>query len=110
LYLLAGCVPNTALGAALTFAQFPLYATYNQPLDPLYEQGVLTLIRTTWGVMPLQDQQVAGLLMWIPGGLVYLIGIAFAFSAWYTVSTEHQPPVDEISRASDAALTGPAQD
>jgi hypothetical protein len=48
--------------------------------------------------------------MWIPGGLVYLIGIAFAFSAWYTVSTEHQPPVDEISRASNAALTGPAQD
>jgi putative membrane protein len=27
---------------------------------------------TAWGLTPLEDQQLAGLLMWIPGGVVYL--------------------------------------
>jgi putative membrane protein len=25
-----------------------------------------------WGLSPLEDQQLAGLLMWVPGGLIYL--------------------------------------
>lgn len=56
------------LGALITFAPRPLYVTYVQT------QGSTE--------MALRDQQLAGLLMWIPVGACYLIGgLAFA-AAW----------------------------
>jgi putative membrane protein len=48
-----------ALGALLTFAGTPWYA----------EPGVGPL----FGLTPLEDQQLGGLLMWIPGGTVYMV-------------------------------------
>lgn len=36
----------------------------------------------TWGLAALDDQQIAGLLMWVPGGVVFtLVGLAL-FAAW----------------------------
>ena len=56
------------LGALITFAPRPLYFTY------IETQGSME--------MALQDQQLAGLLMWIPMGACYFIGgLAFA-AAW----------------------------
>jgi len=46
------------LGALITFAPAPWYAAYAVP----DAGGRLT---------PLEDQQLGGLLMWVPGGLVY---------------------------------------
>src|SRR3546814_562712 len=43
------------LGALITFAPTPLYPAYG---DSAAE----------WGLPPLEDQQLAGLIMWIPGG------------------------------------------
>ena len=55
-----------ALGALLTFAPYPLYPAY---------VGYL-------GLAPLEDQQLAGLVMWVPGGIAYLVaGLALA-SSW----------------------------
>lgn len=52
------------LGAILTFAPDLLY--------PLQADGA-----TTWGLAPLADQQLAGLIMWVVGNLAYLaIGLA----------------------------------
>ena len=47
------------LGALLTFATTPLY--------PVYRFGV-----AQWGLTLLADQQIAGVLMWIPAGFFYL--------------------------------------
>ena len=47
------------LGALITLAPYPLYAWY---------QGRTEL----WGLSALEDQQLAGLLMWVPMGIVYL--------------------------------------
>jgi len=47
------------LGALLTFAATPLY--------PIYRFGV-----AQWGLTLLADQQIAGVLMWIPAGFFYL--------------------------------------
>jgi putative membrane protein len=33
-----------------------------------------------WGLTPLEDQQLAGLIMWVPAGAVYA-GAAMAFAA-----------------------------
>ncbi|MBZ2205672.1 cytochrome c oxidase assembly protein [Massilia sp. R798] len=68
LSVLATLMHTGLLGALITFAPRPLYATYVQT------QGSVD--------MALQDQQLAGLLMWIPMGACYLIGgLAFA-AAW----------------------------
>ena len=47
------------LGALITLAPYPLYTWY---------QGRTKL----WGLSALEDQQLAGLLMWVPMGIVYL--------------------------------------
>jgi len=35
------------------------------------------------GLTPLEDQQLAGLIMWIPGGTVYLVGMSVLFMRWF---------------------------
>ena len=47
------------LGALITLAPYPLYAWYRGRTE-------------VWGLSALEDQQLAGLLMWVPMGIVYL--------------------------------------
>lgn len=54
----AGAGQMGLLGALLTLAPRPLYAVH----------GPSALL---WGLDPLQDQQIAGLLMWVPAFFVY---------------------------------------
>jgi putative membrane protein len=61
-YLAAAAIEGTVIGALLTFNSEPLYTTYR--LAPrIVELSVI------------QDQQLAGLIMWVPSGLVYLSAI-----------------------------------
>lgn len=57
------------LGALLTFAPRPLYPVYGAAASAV-------------GLTPLEDQQLAGLIMWVAGGMFYLLaGLMFA-AAW----------------------------
>jgi putative membrane protein len=67
LALFAGAGQSTALGALLTLASEPSFLTHAD-----------TTAR--WGLTPLEDQQLAGLLMWVVGGLGYMIA-AFVVTA-----------------------------
>ena len=68
-YVFLTVVHTGILGAMVTFARTPLYPIYAAPA-------------AAHGVDPLIDQQRAGLLMWIPAGLVMtLLGLAL-FAAW----------------------------
>jgi putative membrane protein len=60
LYLFFGTLPGGALGAFLVFCDRVLYPSYASAL-PLFS------------VSPLEDQVIAGALMWIIGTVVYLI-------------------------------------
>ncbi|MGI8587976.1 MAG: cytochrome c oxidase assembly protein [Chloroflexia bacterium] len=80
IYLFAASLANDMLGILITFAPPGLYAPYLHPVDWL---GVLPLLRDGWGLTPAVDQQVAGLLMWIPGNLVYLAAILAQLARWY---------------------------
>lgn len=67
--LLASTVQMGLLGALITFASQPLYAPHGGTTWP-------------WGLTPLEDQQLAGLIMWVPTAGLYL-GIAiFMTSRW----------------------------
>ena len=62
-------VQTGLLGALLTFAGRPLYAAH---------------LSTTaaWGLTPLEDQQLAGLIMWIPASLIHLTTLGVLFVVW----------------------------
>lgn len=60
LCLLATSIVTGALGALMAFATSPWYAGYAR------------LALAPFGLTPAEDQQVAGLIMWVPGGLVHL--------------------------------------
>ncbi len=72
-YVFTTAVHTGALGAVLTFAPGIVYAVYSAPA-------------AAHGIDALRDQQVAGLLMWIPAGLVFtLFGVAL-LAAWIGAS------------------------
>ncbi|MGX9965538.1 cytochrome c oxidase assembly protein [Roseomonas sp. F4] len=58
---LATAIQMGALGALLTFAPRPLYAVHAPD------------VTLPWGFTPLADQQLGGLLMWVPGGLIFVL-------------------------------------
>lgn len=58
-----------ALGALLTFSRSPWYPAYGDAV-------------TAWGLTPLEDQQLAGSLMWVPPGVVYLVAALALMAAW----------------------------
>jgi putative membrane protein len=87
-YLFGACVSCSLLGAVLAFAQPGLYPAYLHPEDRL---GILPLLRESWGLDPKSDQQLGGMLMWVPGCFVYLSGILASVARWYS-----QPAQDEV--------------
>jgi putative membrane protein len=72
LYLFTACVACTLLGIVITFAPVEVCSVFAHPVDRL---GVMPLVRDGWGLSPEKDQQVGGLLMWVPACLVYAMGI-----------------------------------
>jgi len=67
--LLVAMVQMGLLGALITFATQPLYAPH---------------LATTfaWGVSPLEDQQMAGLIMWAPAAGLYLAAALAILGRW----------------------------
>jgi cytochrome c oxidase assembly factor CtaG len=58
--LFATLMHTGALGAVLTLSSRLLYTAYATTTGP-------------WGFTPIEDQQVGGLIMWVPGGIAYVI-------------------------------------
>jgi cytochrome c oxidase assembly factor CtaG/cytochrome c2 len=50
-----------------------------------------------WGLTLLQDQQLAGLVMWIPAGFVYVAAIAWLFIRWLDESERRTAVVRNIT-------------
>jgi len=42
-----------------------------------------------WGLTPLEDQQLAGLIMWVPAGFLYVVAMAVLFWAWMGRAERH---------------------
>ena len=68
LYLFLSGMPTVALGAGLTFLP-PLYAPY-------------LAVPRIWGLSPAADQQLGGLIMWVPGNIVYIVIVSILFIRW----------------------------
>ncbi len=80
LYLFLESLPPTILGALITFAGWILYPTYGRA-------------PRVWGISPQLDQQIAGLIMWVPGALVFLGVLTIVFFRWFN-DDDRQPSQD----------------
>ncbi len=69
LYLFLDGLPMTILGALVVFAPTVLYPTY-AAAPRLADLGALA------------DQQIAGLVMWMQGGMIYLVALGVVFFDW----------------------------
>jgi putative membrane protein len=67
--LLATMVQMGLLGALITFAPSPLYAPHLGST-------------IAWGSTPLEDQQLAGLIMWAPAAALYLAAALLLIGRW----------------------------
>lgn len=89
LYLFAAMAAGSALGILLAFAPAGLYPHYVSGED---HHGLLSLVRDGWGITPADDQQLGGMLMWIPGGIVYGLAVVAALARWLDEPEEREEP------------------
>jgi putative membrane protein len=68
-YLFTTTVHTSILGALITFAGNPWYASYLQMSDH-------------WHLTALEDQQLGGLIMWVPGSLAYVAAALVILTRW----------------------------
>jgi cytochrome c oxidase assembly factor CtaG len=80
IYLFTACVACTILGIAITLSPVAVCAAYGHAADPL---GALPLVRGQWGLTPVVDQQLGGLLMWVPGCTLYAWAILAIVARFY---------------------------
>jgi putative membrane protein len=96
LYLFLAGPMGAFLGLAINQAGAPLYAHY------------ATLPRA-WGPTVLADQQAAGLIMWIAGGLGMLLAILLVAAAWARSDRAAADRMDALQGPADAtAPPGPS--
>ena len=81
----AATLQGSALGALLTLAARPLFPFY---------AGRTAL----WHLTPLEDQQLAGIVMWVPAAVVYLVAVAALFLRWWD-ATERETVAAEVAAA-----------
>ena len=84
-HMFATLLHTSVLGALLALAPRVLF-----PLQTLGAPG--------WGMTPLEDQQLAGILMWIPAGTIYAGACLGLLAAWVRRSgaakeTQHALPL-----------------
>jgi putative membrane protein len=69
-YLFVLPIPMSVLGALITFSQEIIYETY-------------ALAPRLWEVSALHDQEVSGLIMWVPGKMIFWLAMGVVFYRWF---------------------------
>jgi putative membrane protein len=75
LYLFLTTIPMSIVAVFITYSESLLYPAY--AASP-----------RIFGITPLQDQLIGGLIMWIPGGLIFFAVISVIFFRWQTRGAE----------------------
>jgi putative membrane protein len=95
LYLFTTSVHSGVLGALITFARKVLYPAYNETTR-------------SWGLSALEDQQLGGLIMWVPAGLVYIVAGLALCAGWMRESERRVLKREAAAlRAEDGATCRP---
>jgi putative membrane protein len=87
-FVLGALAQNEILGVAIAFAGgslYPYYAAASQP----------------WGLSVIEDQMLAGAIMWIPGGMMYAVAAVLLVTQLLDV----EAPVPVAARRTDVSPT-----
>ncbi len=77
-YLFLEVIPTSVMGAFVSFPETVLYPTYaNAP--------------RVLNISPMEDQQYAGLIMWIPAAFIYLLALSIVFMSWFSREQKAEP-------------------
>jgi len=88
IYLFLVGIPMMISAALITFSSTPLYQWYVEA-------------PRLFGINPLDDQRLGGVIMWVPGGLVLWIAITAVYFRW----THRQTREDEANVAIQPAVS-----
>jgi cytochrome c oxidase assembly factor CtaG len=69
LYVFTTSIHSGLLGALLTFSHAVWYPSY-------------VGLTSSWGLTPIEDQQLGGLIMWIPAGVLYVFAGLALLAGW----------------------------
>ncbi|APA89838.1 cytochrome c oxidase assembly protein (plasmid) [Paraburkholderia sprentiae WSM5005] len=86
LSLFTTMVHTSALGALITLAPDLWYPSYVEPCAAL-------------GIDPLHDQQLGGLIMWVPGAMAYLVGGLLVAARWLSRADRQPAFTHDAARA-----------
>src|SRR6185369_7652395 len=86
LYLFTTAAHSGALGALLSLARRSLYPAY---------AGTTA----AWGLTPLEDQQLGGLIMWVPAGAIYAAAALALLLAWLRDSEQRMAARERLAAA-----------
>lgn len=92
-YALSAIPPNMLAGIAIVFATGPIYAYYEA-------------MPRLWGISVMEDQRIAGVIMWVPGSMMFVIAALVVVARWLQAE-EKKPPLPESAWATGEALAAP---
>jgi putative membrane protein len=69
LYCFLMVIPMSIVAIYIAMADHVLYPAYS-------------IAPRVWDISPLSDQQIGGLIMWVPGGLLFYVVMTFVFFKW----------------------------
>jgi putative membrane protein len=78
LYLGLIVLPNTLLGAVIAFSKTVIYSEYENVYRP-FDMSVLT------------DQQIGGLVLWVPGDMMSILAAGIVMIMWYEKEERENP-------------------
>ena len=76
LYCFLMSIPMSIVAVCIALADHVLYPAYSAA-------------PRLWGITPLADQQIGGLIMWVPGGLFFYIVMSVVFFRWSASGADH---------------------
>lgn len=79
-YLVTACIGCSLLGLLITFAPDGMYTL---PGITNCGPGLAKTINNQWNLNKTADQQIAGLIMWVPGCFIYLTGVLLLLRQWF---------------------------
>lgn len=84
LYSFLMTLPMTVISVYIVYANHVLYPAYASA-------------PRLWGLSPLEDQRLGGLIMWIPGGLFFYLLASIVFLRWVAAARDDQAGAQVVS-------------
>ena len=84
---------NMAAGVVIAFASQPIYTYY-------------TTVPRLWGITVMLDQMIGGVIMWIPGSMMFILAALIIVSRMIQTEATKEP-LPESEWATDEAMLAP---